>query len=303
MATSLINTNLNPNLLLPGVHGFHGMDYRRFPAEWSKIYDENQSYKNYEIEIEMQMLGNASTYAEGGRPNIGTMKQSYVTTAVHQNVGIGFQITRNMVRDNLYPSIFPRGWTSCKNSHEIFEEITATILFNNAFNAVFPIADGQPLCSTAHPYSGGTFSNTIPYSLDLNETALNDVNQARAAFKDPGGLPFYARSKFLYVSPKLAYQASILSGSEFRTGTNQNDISPTHQMGILPQGFVQSHYFVNPNNWFNLTDVEGFKRFTRQGLEVNQFTDPFTANFIFFLTMRYSYVCTDARAVLGVQGF
>lgn len=304
--SNIMNADQFDKLLKPGTSDFNGMDYPRFPEEYSHIYVERPSFRHYEEHLELSMTGRARTFPEGARAPLSTMKQGPTTVAVHQNVGIGFEITRILIKDNLYPSVFPRGYESCEIGHQIFKESQAATLFNNAFLSTKPIGDGQPLCSLNHPVTGtnGVFANKIAYNTDLNETAMNEMNIIRSGLVDPAGLQYFSQPKFVYASPQKQYNAQILAESAFRPGTNMNDVSPTKTLGMMPQGFLISHFMLSTvnKNWFELTNNNGFVYWNRQPLEPDMFTDPRTGNFMFFLVARYSFICTDARSVIGAEG-
>ena len=59
-----INTSQIQQLLRPGLAEVFG-DYPQYPAEYTEIFDVKTSDKAVEIEVEMKLLGLASTKAEG----------------------------------------------------------------------------------------------------------------------------------------------------------------------------------------------------------------------------------------------
>ncbi len=69
-----------------------------------------------EIEVEVKLLGLAEIRAEGASTNYQNMGQRYITNYVNRYVSIGFIITRQAIKDNLYKASFPMQAKALKDS-------------------------------------------------------------------------------------------------------------------------------------------------------------------------------------------
>lgn len=294
-----INTTAIANLLRPGLKAVFG-NYPNYPSQWTEIYKKYESDKAVEYEVEMKMLGLAQIRAEGAPTALDTMGQRVITQYVHKYTALGFTITRQAIKDNLYKSKFPLMSEALMKSMAQTKEILGASVLNNGFLATYPIGDGQPLFSTAHPIDNGTVSNTAAVSADLNEASLEDAIVTIQQFKDQSGLIGMTQPKKLLVPPSLQFTAARLLESQFRTQTANNDISATYNMNCIPDGFRVNQYLSSPTTsttWFVLTDaMDGFKYYSRETIETDVYTDWSTDNVMAKAVERYSFGVSNFRA-------
>jgi len=178
-----INTTAIRDLLRPGLAAVFG-DYPMYPGQWSEIFEKHTSDKAVEIEVEVKLLGLAQIKAEGASTAYGEMGQRFVTNYVNRYTSIGFIITRQAIKDNLYQSSFPLQAKALRQSMEQTKEVLGASVLNNGFSSNFPIGDGQPLFSTQHPIDNGVVANTFSVQADLNETSLQDAIVGVQRFRD-----------------------------------------------------------------------------------------------------------------------
>jgi hypothetical protein len=298
-----INTNQIRNLLRPGLNAVFG-DYDSYPAQWSEGYTKHSSKMAFELDVEMKMLGIAGLLAEGAPTAMDTMGQRVISKYVHRYVSIGFSITRQSQRDNLYQSRFPLMAQSLKKSMLAAKEVLGASLFLNGFNAAYPIGDAQPFFSTAHPIDGGTYANTFTVQADLNEASLESAIVQIQQFRDWAGILSKTNPVKLWVPPQLQFTASRLLNSEYRVNTPNNDISAVVHGNYVPEGYKVNQYFSPaPNAWYLLTDApNGLKMFQREDLETDVYTDFATSNLLCKAIERYSFGVSNARSCFGSQG-
>lgn len=297
-----INTTAIKDLLRPGLAAIFG-DYSMYPAQWSEIFERHTSDKAYEIEVEIKLLGLAAIKAEGAPTTYDNMGQRYITNYVHRYVSIGFIITRQAIKDNLYQSKFPMQGKALKDSMNQTKEVLGASVLNNGFDSNFPIGDGQPLFSTAHPIDNGTVANTFSVQADLNETSLQDAIVAVQRFKNAAGLRVMTKQQKLIVPTPLQWTAERLLKSEFRTATANNDVNALFTTSAVPKGYRVNQFLTDDDAWFLLTDApNGFKYYEREALETDVYTDFDTDNLKAKALERYSFGCTDFRAAFGSSG-
>lgn len=293
-----------PGLLKAGAAAVYGM-FPKYPSLWSEVYTQYNSDKNQEVEYLMQYLPTASNRPEGAPTDIATIQQKYQTTYVHKYFSIGMVITRMAVMDNLYKSYFPMIMQSIDVSLDQAREIMGMALFNNGFNPAFPIGDGQPFFSLVHPITGGTIANTPATPVDLSEASIEQALIAIHQFRDQAGNIIKVKAEKLLVPAAGEYVADRLLGSQFRTGTNINDISAIYNTKSIPRGYVVNPFLnpLVPNAWFVITDANnGLKFYNREDTNTNVFTEPLTENLIVTGTQRYSFGVSNWQAAFGSQG-
>jgi phage major head subunit gpT-like protein len=297
-----INTTAIANLLRPGLAAVFG-DYPNYPSQWSDIYEVYESDKAIELEVEMKMLGLAQIRPEGGPTAVDTMGQRIVTSYVHQYVALSFNITRQAIMDNLYKTKFPLMVRALKKSMAQTKEILGASVLNNGNNVGFPIGDGQPLFSTAHPIDTGVVANTPAVQADLNEASLESAIIAIQQFRDQAGLIVQTKPEKLILPPQGQFVGERLLGSVFRTNTNNNDISAVYNVSSVPQGYRVNQFLTFPNAWFLLTDApDGFKHYIREPIETDVYTDFSTDNLMAKAVERYSFGVSNFRAAYGSYG-
>lgn len=299
-----INTGAIANLLRPGLAAVFG-SYPMYPSEWAEIFDVYESDKAVEIEVEMKMLGLAQIRPEGSQTSMDTMGQRIITNYQHKYIGLGFVITRQAIMDNLYKTRFPMMATALRDSLAQTKEILGAAVLNNGFNAAYPIGDGQPLFSTAHPIDGGTFSNTSAVAADLNEASLESGIITIQQFKNQAGLIVMTKPKKLIVAPQNQFVAERLLASAFRTNTANNDISAIYNVTAIPEGYRVNHFLTTTAGqaWFVTTDApDGFKHYVREKVETDVYTDFSTDNLQAKAIERYSFGVSNPRAGYGNVG-
>lgn len=268
-----INTTAIRDLLRPGLAAVFG-DYPMYPGQWSEIFEKHTSDKAVEIEVEVKLLGLAQIKAEGASTAYGEMGQRYVTNYVNRYTSIGFIITRQAIKDNLYQSSFPLQAKALRQSMEQTKEVLGASVLNNGFSANFPIGDGQPLFSTQHPIENGVVANTFSVQADLNETSLQDAIVGVQRFRDAAGLRIMTKPTKLIVPAELQWTATRLLQSQFRVDTANNDINAIYNNSAVPQGHRVNMFLTDTNSWFLLTDApNGFKYYEREALETDVYTD------------------------------
>jgi phage major head subunit gpT-like protein len=297
-----INTTQIANLLRPGLSAVFG-DYPLYPSQWSDIYSVYESDKAVEIEVEMKLLGLGQIRPEGGPTAVDTMGQRVITNYVHRYVALSFAITRQSLMDNLYKTKFPLMAKALKKSLAQTKEILAASVINNGNLAAFPIGDGQPLFSTAHPIDGGVYANTPSVQADLNEASLESAIITIQQFKDQAGLIVQTRPEKMIVPPQGQFVAERLLASAFRTNTSNNDVNAVYNLSAIPQGYRVNNYLTSPNFWMILTDApDSFKHFVREPIATDVYTDFNTDNLLAKAVERYSFGISNARGAYGSFG-
>lgn len=299
---SIITTGDIPSLLRPGLDEV-GLEYGRYKAEYAKVYDQHKSFKNEEIDVDIRNTGYALEKRQGSPIEMDSMGQRFIYQFIHREFALGFQITNIAVEDDLYADKFYNGTKSLTTSYEQTREVMAMNVFNNAFDSRVRIGDGQPLCSNAHPYDGGTYSNLVgdnDFIVDFSEAGVEQAIILAGRLKDQAGLLINASIEKLLLPQELMFSGCRLLESVFRTGTANNDINAIYNMNAIPQGYIYNHYLTSPTSWFGLTNVKNTrKHFVRRPLKINVSTDPITETMSILSSGRYSFGVFTPNGVIG----
>lgn len=300
----MINTGQIAQLLRPGLKAVFGQ-YLTYPEQWTEIFKTYQSDKYQEIEVEMKYLGAADIKPEGQPIATDSMGQRIITNYIHKRVGLSFTITKEAVEDNLYQNQFPEQAKSLRNSLRITKNILGANILNNAFNAAYPIGDGQPVCSTAHPIDGGVFSNSLAgnASVDFSEAGVEQAIILIQKFPMQSGILSQTMAKKMILPRELQFSASRLLNSAFRVDVANNDINALYHNDYIPEGYRINQFLTSPTAWFILTDAEdGLKHFQRTPVETDTYVDYPTDNVMAKATERYSFGVSNPRGIFGSPG-
>ena len=301
----MINTGQIAQLLRPGLKAVFGQ-YPTYPEQLTEIFKTYQSDKYQEIEVEMKYLGAADIKPEGQPIATDSLGQRIVTNYIHKRVGLSFTITKEAIEDNLYQNQFPQQAVSLRNSLRITKNILGANVLNNAFNAAYPIGDGQSVCSTAHPIDNGTFSNAFAGGsayVDFSEAGVEQAIMLIQAFPMQSGILSQTMAKKMILPRQLQFAASRLLNSAFRVDVANNDINALYHNDYIPEGYKINQFLTSATAWFILTDAEdGLKHYQRTPVETDTYVDYPTDNVMAKATERYSFGVSNPRAIFGSPG-
>ena len=289
--------------LEPGLNALFGLEYGRYDAEHTEIYETENSDRAFEEEVMLSGFGNARVKSEGGSIIYDNATETFTARYTHETIALGFAITEEAVEDNLYDRISARYTKALARSMANTKQVKAANVLNNAFDPNFTGGDGKELCATDHPLVAGTLSNELATAADLNETSLEQALIDIAAFTDERGLLISTQGRKLIIPSELQFVADRLMASANRVGTADNDINALRNMGMIPEGYTVNHYLVDNDAFFIKTDIpNGFKLFQRSPIRTSMEGDFDTGNVRYKARERYSFGVSDPRGIFGVEG-
>jgi hypothetical protein len=101
-----INLSQIRDLLLPGLRGVEGK-YTMIPSQYDKVFEITKSNMALERTAEMRYLGLAQLKTEGGNTQFDNAAgERYVYNQEHNEIALGYAITRKAIDDNLYKAQF-----------------------------------------------------------------------------------------------------------------------------------------------------------------------------------------------------
>lgn len=297
-----VNLSAIKDLLLPGLRGIEGK-YEMIPSQYDKIFTKHDSKLALERTAEMRYLGLAQLKTEGGQTSFdNNAGERFVYNQEHNEIALGYAITRKAIDDNLYKTQFHPSNLGLIESFQQTKEIYGANILNTAqtYNSAVG-GDGQPLCSLNHPIDGGVIPNTPIVQVDLNESSLlNAMVSIRQNFKDIAGLKMFARGRKLIVPPALEPVAIRLTKTELRPGTADNDVNAIQTTaGGLPEGYMVMDFLTSNYAWFLLTNIKGLVYMERVPYEMDMQVDFTTDNLLVKGYERYSFGYYNWRSLFG----
>jgi hypothetical protein len=299
-----ITTGSHPKALWPGVHAFWGQIFNEHPPEYPDLFDIETSDMAYEEDVQITGFGLAQVKGEGAPITYDSETQGPVTRYVHVAYALGYQVTYEEQRDNLYEKIsMRRAKANAFSMVQTIENLTAGF-YNRGFNPAYTLADGQPLLSTAHPFTtGGSFSNVLTPAADLSEAALEDICIQIMGYQTDRGLLVNFMPTSLHVPRQEWYNAQRILKSILQSDTSNNAINALQATNAFPKGIKLNHYFTAPHAWFVRTNaMNGLQFFWREKPVFDKDNDFDTKNAKAASYMRLSFGCTDPRAIAGSNG-
>lgn len=290
------------NELLPGLFDVRG-SYDMIPRQWDKVFTTHKSNMALERSTQMRFMGLPQLKAEGGATAFdNNAGERFTWNFEHQEVALGYAITRKSIDDNLYKAQFSPTNLKLQESFSQFKEIQGANILNTAttYNSSAG-GDGKALCATDHPYDGGTWSNKPSTDVDLSEaTLLQGMINVRSNFVNEAGLKIMSRARRLVVPVALEPQAIRLTKTELRPGTANNDVNAIlTTSGGLPEGYIVLDYLTSNYAWFLTTNIDGLIHMNRMPFEMDMQVDFITDNLLVKGYERYSFGYNDPRAIYG----
>lgn len=296
---AIINSGSFGKALWPGINKWYGDAYKEFATEYDRIFTKYTSRKAFEEDVGTSMFGLAQQKGEGQGVSYDTAQQGFVDRYSHVTYALGFVITKEMVEDDLYDVIGKKRSQALAFSMRQTKENLAANVLNKAFSGP-TYGDGVVLCSASHPnVAGGTWSNT--QSADISEAALEQCVIDLGKYTDDRGKRIAVRPQKLIVPTDLEFEANKIMQTQYEVGTANNTVNVVR--GKFPGGVIVNHYLTDVDSWFVITDVaDGLKYFERRADTFTMDDDFDTDNAKFKATARYSFGCTDKRAIYGGAG-
>ena len=289
--------------LEPGLNALFGLEYGRYDAEHTEIFETENSDRAFEEEVMLSGFGNARVKSEGGSIIYDNATETFTARYTHETIALGFAITEEAVEDNLYDRISARYTRALARSMANTKQVKAANILNNGFDNNFPGGDGVALMSDAHPLVAGTLRNELAVAADLNEASLEQSLIDIAAFTDERGLKVAARGVRMIVPSELQFTAERLMKSQGRTSTADNDINAIASMGMIPQGYRVNNFLTDADAFYIITDVpNGMKYFERTPIRTAMEGDFDTGNVRYKARERYRFGVSDYRGIFGVEG-
>ena len=304
MPAGVITTGNHPKALWPGVHEFWGQVYEAHMKEYPDLYDQEDSEMAYEEDVQITGFDLAPIKPQGGVITYDSEVQGPVTRYNHIAYALGYIVTYEELKDNLYEKVsYRRAKANAFSMNQTIENVAA-FPYNNAFSAAyFTTGDGVSLVNTAHiNTTGGTFSNELSPASDLSEAALEDMCIQIMGAQQDRGLLISIMPQSLHVPRQEWFNANRILKSVLQSDTANNNINVLRATNAFPKGIKMNHFFTSASYWFVRTNCpNGMTMFWRERISFDQDNDFDTKNAKAASYMRFSVGATDPRGIYGSQ--
>ncbi len=299
----VINTGAHPKALWPGIKAFWGRQYTEHEQEYPDWYDVETSDKAYEEFVEISAFGVLREKDQGSALNYDTEVQGAVTRFTHVAYAGGYIVTYEELRDDLYEVVSKRRAAMLAFAGRQTEEIVGANVFNQAFNASYPIGDGQAMICNTHPTMTGNQSNILGTSADLSETAIEDMAVQIMQATDYRGNKISLIPQSLHIPPTVWFDAQRILKSVLQNDTANNAVNVIKQSGMFPKGLKTNHYLTSATSWFMRTNAPYGAYFLWRDKPAFDTDNEFdTKNAKAAQYMRFSAGVVDWRQYFGTPG-
>jgi hypothetical protein len=300
---AVMTTGTFPKGLWPGIHKFWGLGYDEHTMQHPALFDIRSSDKAYEEVVEATGFGLAPVKPEGGAISYDTQTQGPTTRFTHVAYALGYIVTYEERKDNLYADLAMGRARALGFSMRTTKEIVAANTYNRAFDPGHTGGDGVELCSTAHPTRSGNQSNEPAVATDFSEAACEDLITQIHDAKNNRGLQIAIRPQSLIVSTALYWEANRVLKSTLQNDSAQNALNVLRSTNALPGGIVMNNYLTDADAWFIRTDApEGMILFNRDVAGPDEDNDFDTKNWRVARYERYEFGWGDFRGLYGSPG-
>lgn len=302
MAT-VITTGAHPKALWPGIHAWWGRMYNEHVVEYTDLFDMETSDKAYEEDVEITGFGLAPVKPEGTAIVYDTETQASVTRYTNVAYALGYIVTYEELRDDLYESVSKRRAQALAFSMRQTKENVGANVYNRAFSSSYTGGDGVSLVNSSHPTLSGNQSNVLTTAADLSEASIEDLIIQIMQCQNNRGLRISNLPQSLHVPPQLWFEANRILKSILQNDTANNAINVLKATNSLPKGIKVNHYFTSATAWFIRTNIpRSMQWFEREAISFDQDNDFDTKNAKAACYERYSCGWTDWRGLYGTPG-
>jgi hypothetical protein len=272
-------------------------------VEYTDLFDMESSNQLYEEDVQVTGFGIAPVKRQGKSVDYDSESQGFTTRYTHVTYGLGYIVTMEELRFNMYPIVSKRRAQANAFSMRQTKELVAANVYNRCVTDGYYGGDGVVMLSASHPSKAGLWSNILAPAADLSETSIEDmIIQIMGATNDRG-LKINLMPKSLHVHRNDWFEANRILKSVLQSGGANNDINVLKSTNALPGGIKVNHYFSDTDAWFIRTNApRGMIGYQAIPIAFTQDNDFDTENAKAKSIEMYSFGFTDPRGIYGSVG-
>lgn len=289
---------------------------------WQKVMKKGKAPKGADyVRADLSGLGGALRESgEGEAVEYAVPLEGNKVTRTYKQYQLGFQITENMLEDELYDKMKAMS-AGLARAAQFTLEAKVWNVFNNAFNTTVTTAkDGKAICADNHTTLAGT-------TIDNNVAADLDTTSLQAAFEffqsklfTEDDVPMTQFLKMLIVPIGEQWKAASLlkdtgrvwdgltasglvtaSGQAAPNAELKNLLNPASGV-VASWNYLPVRYLTDPDAWFALSaDFDGEVLFKREA-KLQSADDVTTGNRLYRTSMRFLPHIEEYRYIYGSAG-
>jgi phage major head subunit gpT-like protein len=291
-------------LLAPGLNEVFHTAFNEEPQQWQNFFNANSSERAYEEDFTWAGFEPFQEFGELEDIELRNARPGDKTRYVHRKWGLGYQLSRELVDDNMYGNIRQFPEMLARQARHTKETVAASV-FNNGFSASFTGADGVALFSTDHPLrgsAGGTQANEFSTARALSHSSLKDALEILRKNKaDDGTFSPLTGALTLLVPVELEFRALEILGTERVPYSADNTTNVLRDRSI---NVVVWPFLTDTDNWFLLGDKSRtkLKYFERWPLAQQMEDKQANLSMVHRAFERYSFGWSHFMGTFGVEG-
>ncbi len=280
-------------------------DYATAPSEFDKIAKvQDAPPGNHYTEAELSPLGALIKIDEGQGVSFDLPVEGHEKTMYYYKYGLGFQITQEMMKDDLQRN-FVKMPSKLAKSAAYKRETVFFDLFNSGFTTHLAW-DGQYVFDTDHSTlkSATTIANKPATAGSLSETTLQAGFEYFDTLVDEAGMPLdFDGPKILLAPTQLRYTAYRLMQTETKLGSANSDKNAMSvKNDAVAYNLFISRYLTSSTAWFLLSPMHDFRFYWKDQANMESSDDFYTGNALFKVTMRFGVSVFDYKGAYGNAG-
>ena len=300
---AVIFTGNHPKALWPGVKAWFGVGYGEHPEEYRDLFDIETSGQAWEEDVQMKGFGLMPIKREGDSTTYQGQTQGYVSRYTHVAYSLGFIVTYEELKDNLYAKVAGSRAKALGFSKRQTKENIAANVYNRHATAGYTGGDGVVLLSASHPSAAGNWSNILSPAADISETSLEDLCIQIMGATDDNGLKIALQPASLLVPRQLWFEANRILKSTLQNDSANNALNVLRSTSALPGGIKVNHYFTDADAFFVRTNSpEGMKGYQRDSFDLKKDNDFDMDNAKAKTYDRFTFGWSDPRGLYGSPG-
>lgn len=297
-------------LLTPGARKVFIDDYSELPAIYPGLFNVDTSGKAYEDDLVATGMPIAVSRPEGTPIAMDRPVFRARVRYLHTGFGLGYEITREAVKDDVYGALNSQGAANLARSMREAEEVTAHAVINNSFGTQLAY-DGVALVSASHVGVGAVTGTNRPGSdVDVSTAALKTSLERFMDLRTDRDLKVSIMPSTLLVPIQGWFTALEILQTQFVTTTLAADgiesdrtINQSSKMNLTP---MKSQYITDADAWWTIVS-KGAKNyplnfFWRDRPEDVQGFDGREQVAWFGILARFSVGATEWRGIDGSSG-
>jgi len=300
----ITNTKIFGNSLDKTISKIFFDDYAAHPSEFDRIAHIGNAPAGHDYtESELSPLGALYEVPEGTGVQFDLPAEGNKVTRYYTKYGLGFQITEEMMKDDLHQQFKQMPRMLAKSAAQKRETVFWD-LFNRGFT-YHTAWDGKYIFASDHTTlkSGDTISNTGT-AASLSETSLQAAFEYYDNLVDEAGNPILMQPNMLIVPTALRYTAGQLMKNMMNIGSANRDlntVNPENGM-VNPYQLHISRYLTSDTAWFLLAPEHDFRFLWKEQPVVDSSDDFLTNNALFKVMMRFTTFVNRYKGAYGNVG-